>query len=148
MYKNFRQFLNRTWNVLTIAYQDFQHMEYFFEIVSILATSQILCTVNDYNPIAFLSVPYIFMINKKLRDKISSNAKLSAFLEPLMISWMFTSMIFVSIFSFSKVLGLDSIFQSILSFLVLYIFISVVIYQKKGLNPIFFGTKQMNKIHD
>ncbi|WP_159468583.1 hypothetical protein [Dyadobacter sp. 3J3] len=147
IFTNFRQPLNRNWENLNRTYLDFQDLEHFSEVMSILAAFKIVSVVSEYNPIVFLAVPFVFLVSKKLRDKISSNTKLSRFLEPLMVSWMFASMIFVSVFSFSKLLGLDSIFQSILSFLTLYIFISVVIYQKRGLNPIFFGKKEMNKIH-
>ncbi len=148
IFTNFRQWLDKNWENLNRIYLDFQHLEHFSDVVSIFASFKILSIASEYNPIVFLAVPFVLLVSKKLRDKISSSNKLSRFLEPLMVSWLFTSMIFVSVFSFSKVLGLDSIFQSILSFLILYIFISIVIYQKKGLNPIFFDIKGKSKIHD
>ena len=145
IYKTIREALATFWKGLSSAYPDFRHLEYFSEIMSILAPFPLLSATNEYSPLVFLSVPFVFLLNGNLREKISLNVTLSRFLEPFMVSWMFTSIAFLEVFAFSKVVGLDSKFYSFLSFLILYGLIAIVIYQKKGLNPIFFGKPLRNE---
>ena len=145
IHKTIREVLATFWKDLNSAYSDFRHLEYFSEIRSALAHFSLLSATSEYSPLVFLGVPFVFLLNGRLREKISLNLTLSRFLEPLMVSWMFTSIAFLDVFAFSKVVGLDSRFYSFLSFLILYVLIALVIYQKKGLNPIFFGKPLRNE---
>ncbi|MDQ6481758.1 hypothetical protein [Dyadobacter sp. LHD-138] len=130
-------------HLLTLAQirEEFLLMEYYPKLLRVLEPIQTLSLKSELNMSILLLPPALFLMSKGIRRRVSDSPKLAEFLEPFLTTWMFTAMIFPSFFMGSRLLGLDSGIQSLASFFLLFFVIGGVIYQKKGLKPIFFDRK-------
>jgi hypothetical protein len=118
---------------------DFAHLPVgYLEALSSISDAGVYSQTSQFNAIYFLLFVVVIMKFKWLRDKVANRRKLALILEPFMVTWLFTSLWYASIFAISQVVKADPMYQSTGSFLALFAVVGVVIYSKKNARPVFF----------
>lgn len=118
---------------------DFEHLPVgYLEAVSSISDAGVYSETSQFNAIYFLLFVVMIMKFRWLRDKIANRRNLAVILEPFMVTWLFTSLWYASIFAISQIIKADPMYQTTGSFLALFAVVGVVIYSKKNARPVFF----------
>jgi len=130
-YKNLELTIGEFYGNVKRVFKAFKILKYFPKVLTILALlpmlSNLTKTLPFYFPILPLVVSFVLIL---FFNKIRERSKI---LGIMALSWIISSMLFVSIYVIPLIFKVNLAFQSILSFMVFYLFVAYSIHFDKNL---------------